>query len=46
MSSQMVIMYNHLAIMADELGLTGKADGFRNEAGSIAARINQWCWNE
>ena len=46
MSAQMVIMYNHLAIMADELGLPDKADGFREEAGAIAARINQWCWNE
>lgn len=46
MSAQMVIMYNHLAIMADELGLTDKADGFRKEAEAIAMRINQWCWNE
>jgi glycogen debranching enzyme len=46
MSSQMVIMYNHLAIMAAELGLSEKADHFRKEARAIAARINRWCWNE
>lgn len=46
MSAQMVIMYNHLAIMADELELDVKAMNFRKEAESIATRINQWCWNE
>ncbi|HSR87988.1 MAG TPA: trehalase family glycosidase, partial [Pontiella sp.] len=46
MSAQMVIMYNHLAIMAQELGLNEKAGQFRNEAGAIAERINTWCWNE
>lgn len=46
MSSQMVIMYNNLAIMADELDEKSKANGFRADAKAIAERINKWCWNE
>jgi glycogen debranching enzyme len=46
MSAQMVIMYRHLAIMAEELSLPGKAAEFRMEADAIAARINRWCWDE
>jgi glycogen debranching enzyme len=46
MSAQMVIMYNHCAIMADELGKTEKARFFETEAKKIGDRINKWCWNE
>jgi len=46
MSSQMVIMYNHLAIICEELDLVDKAASYHREAQSIAHRINQWCWNE
>ena len=46
MSCQMVMQYNDLAVMADELGLTEKASSFRVQAQAISARINRWCWNE
>ena len=46
MSAQMVIMYNNLAIMCDELGKADKAAQFRAEAKAIGERINRWCWNE
>lgn len=45
MSCQMVMQYNDLAVMADELGMADKAAGFRKEAKEIGARINKWCWN-
>ena len=46
MSSQMVIMYNNLAIICDELNETKKAKAYRKEAKEIGERINKWCWNE
>jgi glycogen debranching enzyme len=46
MSCQMVIMYNNLAVMADELKEKKKAEKFRADAKAIAERINKWCWNE
>ena len=46
MSSQMVIMYNNLAIIAQELGKDAKATQFRSEAQAIAKRVNKWCWND
>ncbi len=46
MSSQMVLMYKSLAMICDELGFSDKARRYRDEAGRIANRINQWCWNE
>jgi glycogen debranching enzyme len=46
MSCQMVMQYNDLAVMCDELGQPEKAARFRDEAKSIGARINKWCWNE
>lgn len=46
MSSQMVIMYNNLAIICAELGLHDKSTGYIAEAEEIANRINQWCWNK
>ncbi|MCE0482830.1 MAG: hypothetical protein LV479_01165 [Methylacidiphilales bacterium] len=46
MSCQMVMQYNDLAMMADELGQVEKAAKFRAEAKAIGDRINRWCWNE
>jgi len=46
MSCQMVMQYNDLAVMCDELGQPEKAARFRDEAKAIGARINKWCWNE
>jgi len=46
MSCQMVIQYENLATMCDELSLPEKAKGFRTEAAAIGRRINCWCWNE
>jgi glycogen debranching enzyme len=46
MSCQMVMQYNDLAVMCDELNLPDKAAAFRKQAAEIGARINKWCWNE
>ncbi len=46
MSAQMVIMYDHLAIVCEELGETEKAARYRTEARTIGERVNRWCWNE
>jgi len=46
MSCQMVMQYNDMAVMCDELGLAAKAAGFRARAAEIGARVNRWCWNE
>ncbi len=46
MSCQMVIQYNNLATICDELELPAKAAAYRAEAKSIGERINRWCWNE
>lgn len=46
MSCQMVMQYNDLAVMCDELGKPDQAAAFRAEAEAIGARINKWCWNE
>jgi len=46
MSCQMVIQYNNLATICDELTLPAKAAGYRAEARAISGRINRWCWNE
>ena len=45
MSCQMVIQYNNLAYMCDELGLKDRATINRMKSKEIADRINQWCWN-
>lgn len=45
MSCQMVIQYNNLAQMCDELGLADRASLYRVESKEIARRINEWCWN-
>lgn len=46
MSCQMVMQYNDLAVICGELGLTGKAADYRDQARKIGERINRWCWNE
>jgi glycogen debranching enzyme len=46
MSAQMVIMYNNLAIICEELGDEKKGGKYKSEAAAIADRINKWCWNE
>lgn len=46
MSCQMVMQYNDLATMCDELNLPDKVAAFRKEARDIGERINKWCWNE
>lgn len=46
MSCQMVMQYNNLATICDELKQPEKAAGFRRKAQEIGARINKWCWNE
>lgn len=46
MSCQMVIQYENLATICDELALPQKAAGFRAEARAIGERINRWCWSE
>ena len=46
MSAQMAIMYNNLAVIANELGKKELEDKYSSEADSINARINKWCWNE
>jgi len=46
MSAQMVIMYNNLAVICDELLEDEKAELYRNIAREMCDRINTWCWNE
>jgi glycogen debranching enzyme len=46
MSCQMVIQYNNLATICDELGLGAKATAYRAQARDIGGRINRWCWND
>ncbi len=46
MSCQMVMQYNDLAVICDELDRPDQAASFRQEAKAIGDRINQWCWNE
>ena len=46
MSSQMVIMYDNLAFICNELGEHQKQLFFETQAQEITDRINQWCWNE
>ena len=46
MSCQMVIQYNNLAHICDELGMSGSARSYRTTSKEIADRINRWCWNE
>jgi hypothetical protein len=45
-SCQMVIQCNNIATICDELGKTGKAESYRQKANDIAARINQYMWDE
>ncbi|MBN2842298.1 MAG: DUF5077 domain-containing protein [Sedimentisphaerales bacterium] len=46
MSAQMVIQYNDLAAMCEQLGKVNDANKFRSRAKDIAAKINKWMWNE
>lgn len=46
MSAQMVIQYNDLAAMCEQLGEREKAETFREHADAIAEKINRWMWNE
>ena len=46
MSAQMVIQYNDLAAMCEQLGKAEKAEMFRERAKTIASKINQWMWND
>ncbi|MDR1810639.1 MAG: T9SS type A sorting domain-containing protein [Prevotella sp.] len=45
-SCQMVIQCDNLATICEELGLTEKAQMYRDSATIIGQRINQWMWNE
>ena len=46
MSAQMVIMFDHLAVICDELGQVEKANRHRAEARAIGERVERWCWSE
>ena len=46
MSSQMVIMYNQLALICEELDANDKAQAFKVKGTAIKDRINRWCWSE
>ena len=46
MSAQMVIQYNDLAAMCNQLGHDDKAAKFHDRAKAIAAKINKWMWND
>jgi glycogen debranching enzyme len=46
MSCQMVIQYNNLAHICDELGLQERAKSYRSVSRGISDRINRWCWSE
>jgi hypothetical protein len=45
MSAQMVRQYDDLAFMADALGETAKAAGFRARAAQISERMNRLMWD-
>ena len=46
MSCQMVMCYNDMAAMCDELNQKEKATAYRNKAREISNKINQFMWNE
>ncbi|UCS91658.1 hypothetical protein KZP23_12955 [Echinicola marina] len=46
MSAQMVMNYNYLAFICEELGEKKKAKKFKRSAKEISERINEWMWNE
>ena len=46
MSAQMVVQYNDLAFMADEIGLPGKAKIYRARARDISDKMNRLMWDE
>lgn len=46
MSCQMVMQYDNLATIYQELGSPDKARAASAEARAISERINRWCWDE
>ena len=46
MSAQMVMMYNDMSKMCDELDITEKSKSFKEKAKNISNQINQFMWNE
>lgn len=46
MSAQMVMLFDHLALMCETVGDGEKAARYRARARDIAERINAWCWDE
>jgi len=46
MSCQMVMQYENLAVINQEIGRPEKAREASLEAKAIAERINRWCWDE
>ncbi len=46
MSSQMVMMYNDMSKMCDEVGYTDKSKLYKEKANEIGKRINSFMWNE
>lgn len=46
MSTQMVMCYNDLSYICNELGYNSKADLYKEKALAIAARINKWLWDD
>jgi len=46
MSCQMIMQYNDMATICNELELAGKAAAFRKQAKEIGERLNRWCWHE
>lgn len=45
MSSQMVIMYNYLSKIFNEIGELEKRKLYQNKARAIKSRINEYCWD-
>lgn len=46
MSCQIVMLYNDMATMCDELELKEKSAAYKIKAGEIGERINKFMWNE
>lgn len=46
MSCQIVMLYNDMAVMCDELGLIEKSSAYKTRAREIGERINKLMWNE
>ncbi len=46
MSSQMVMMYDHLAMICNKLGERGKAEQYAARARATGEKINRYMWND